>query len=115
MVFFFQQPVPNHHNWIPDLSPAHPYGQLAFIFGIDDQPSRTPAALREVAVQKLSAFDPKVDFLCWCNAGDIFSIYLVIGILASMGIPNVQILSWHKPISREDKGRYVPVTVPLIA
>jgi len=115
MVFFFQQPVPNVHNWIPDLSPAHPYGQLSFIFGIDDQPSRTPAASRTAALEKLAGFNPKEDYLCWCNSGDIFSIYLVIGILSSMGIADVNILSWHKPRGRDEKGRYVPVTVPLLS
>lgn len=114
MVFFFQQPVPNSHGWIPDLSPAAPYGELQFIFGIDEHPSKTPASLQLEAEERLKDFDPQRDYLCWCNSGDIFSIYIVIGILASKGIKKVQALSWNKARSHEDKGRYVPVTVPIL-
>jgi hypothetical protein len=113
MVFFFQQPIPNGHGWVPDLSPAAPFGDFSFVFDVEDRPSKTPQPLLKKAKEALANFDHRTDYVCWCNSGDVSSIYVVIGILAKMGVPYIKTLNWHRPKPGEENGYYVPSQIPL--
>jgi hypothetical protein len=112
MVFFFQRPVPNSAGWVPNLTPASHYGAFEFIFDQDDRPYSDPKASLLQAERKLAQFNPDVDYICWPSAGDVFSIYLAMGVLSSKGFKKVRALMWQKPKGSETGG-YMPVDVPL--
>lgn len=114
MVYFFQQPVPNGKGWVPNLSPALPYGAFHFIFDSADRPYADAGEAQTKLESRLRKFNPDEDYLCWPNAGDMFSVYMVIAYLTRMGIEAVNMLVWQRARNDGTKpGHYVPTSLIL--
>ena len=115
-VYVTQQPMPNKLNWVPDLSPAAPYGKLVFVFAGDEAPFTAPNKSMTKAQDVLAHFNSKEDYLLWPNTGDPAAQWICIMALASMGVEEITFLYWSR-VRHDDgtrsrsKGNYVPVTI----
>ena len=77
-VFVIQEPIPNKHAWVPDLSLLSGYGSIHYLLDKIDKPWKDPEAAREKVKHRLEIEEPiwAQDYLCWPNAGDIVSVYV---------------------------------------
>jgi hypothetical protein len=115
-VYVTQQPIPNRHNWIPDLSPAAKYGAIKYVFPSDCQIFQNTIKAVEIARDVLANFNPKEDFICWPTCGDPASLYIILMILGKFGHDNLTYLYWNRERNedgspRRDKGNYLPLTI----
>lgn len=111
-VYVSQQPVPNKHQWVPDLSSATQYGPLNFVFSGGEQPYMYPQRSLDHAADTLRNFDPDIDFLLCPNVGDPASIWVCILALTIRQINRVKFLYWMKP-HRGQPGYYSPIEFSL--
>jgi hypothetical protein len=116
-VFITQQPKPNKANWMPNLSPAMPYGHFIFVFGANEQPWTDPDGAMEKAQVALRDFDPDEDYVLWPNSGDPAACWIILLVLARFSINKIRMLYWERKMedgvrSRTD-GFYSPVTFNL--
>ena len=91
-VFVIQQPVPNRHNWVPDLTPATEFGILKFIFNGGDNVYALPGPMMKKAQSILKDFDPEYDYLLWPNSGDPAALWTVCFSLVLMDFKKVRML-----------------------
>ena len=113
-VYVIQQPVPNQHNWTPDLTPATEFGELKYIFGGGENVYALPGPMMKKAKKALLDFDPENDYLLWPNMGDPAALWTVCLVLPIMGFQKVRFLYWNrKRISGQrdyKNGFYAPIT-----
>lgn len=116
-VFITQQPRPNRQNWMPNLSPAMPYGHFIYVFKGDDKPWCNPESSVEHAQEILRDFDPDDDYILYPNSGDPAAMWIVLLVLARFPIDKVRILYWERKLDNGERSRtdgfYTPVTIPL--
>lgn len=111
-VYVSQQPVPNRHQWVPNLEPATKYGALKFIFQGEDQPYMKPQKSLAQAKEILKDFDSDQDYLLWPNTGDPAAMWCAILALTSIGVEVIPFLYWNNP--RGNKvGYYAPMQINL--
>lgn len=111
-VYVSQQPIPNRHNWTPNLEPATKYGQLKFIFQGDSQPYQTPQKSLFHAFKALRGFDPERDYLLWPNTGDPTAMWCAVIALGILSMPKINFLYWNKPRGNAI-GYYAPIEFDL--
>lgn len=116
-VFITQQPKPNHTGWMPNLSPAAPYGRFVYVFSSDAAPWTNPDEAVEIATAALADFDPDEDYILYPNSGDPAAMWIILLVLARFNINKLRVLYWERKLvdgerSRRD-GFYSPVTIKL--
>ena len=111
-VYVCQRPMPNRRGWVPNLEPAITYGPLEFVFDGGANPYRTPNIGLDLALRKLTRFNPERDFLLWPNAGDPAASWCCILALTQLGVKSMSFLYWMAP-SQSRSGYYSPVRFQL--
>lgn len=118
-VYVVQQPVPNQHGWVPDLTPATEFGAIKYIFDGGENVYALPGPMMKKAQSILRDFDPENDYILWTNMGDPAALWTTCFSLVLLGFSKVRILYWNrKRVSgkRDYKnGFYVPITYDLKA
>ena len=116
-VYVIQQPVPNQHNWTPDLTPATDFGPLKYIFDGGENVYALPGPMMKKAQNVLKDFDPEHDYILWPNTGDPAALWTTCFALAQMGFQKVSFLYWNrKRVSGQrdySSGFYAPITYDL--
>ena len=101
-VYFIQEPSPKRTP--PDITTAHAYGQVKFVFDYKFPVSQKPETAYAHAEEVLKDFDPREDFIADCG-GDKMALGVVTHILADWEI--IKFLRWN----RYDGGSYEPTYI----
>ncbi len=111
-VYVSQQPIPNRHNWTPNLEPATKYGALKFIFQGESQPYLKPQSALLHAMEILANFNQEQDYLLWPNTGDPTAMWCAILALTQLEFTRISFLYWNKPRGNK-QGYYAPMEFNL--
>lgn len=118
-VYLIAQPTVSRRKAPPDLAPLYDHGEVRVVLPMSDSPTFKPVRCYEVMEDRLSHFDPELDFLVWAG-GDTLSAVLIGMMLVNQEQP-IWKFNWlryerHRNAdgSRTDKGaKYVPVVIDL--
>lgn len=116
-VFVTQQPIPNKHNWTPDLTPAAQYGKLQYVFNQGPLFNEIKSAQRAAEIA-LKHFDPETDYVCWPCAGDPAALYVIIMTLMKLGHRKINYLYWSRKLNHDgvrvrSSGEYLPIPIEV--
>lgn len=118
-VYLIAQPTVSRRKKPLNLAPLYDHGDVQVVLPMSDSPTFEPLKCFEVMEDRLSKFDPEIDFLVWAG-GDTLSAVMAGMILINMEEP-VWRFNWlryerfrNPDGSRTDEGaKYVPVVIDL--
>lgn len=119
VVYLIAQPTISRRKSPINLQPLYEYGEVQVVLPMSDSPTFKPVACYEVMEDRLSRFDPDMDYLVWAG-GDTLSAVLAGMILVNQEDP-IWRFTWlryeryrNEDGTRTDKGaKYVPVVIDL--
>lgn len=80
-VYITQKPRPNTKNWEPNLTSAHQYGKLEFIFDTSDKVYALPGPSLFKARKALRNFNPDTDYILHINMTDPMALCVTMSAL----------------------------------
>jgi hypothetical protein len=118
-VYLIAQPTVSRRRPPLNLEPLYAHGEVQVVLPMSDSPTFTPVTCYEVMEDRLSRFNPEVDYLVWAG-GDTLAAVMAGMILVNQEEP-IWRFNWlryerHRNAdgSRTDKGaKYVPVVIDL--
>lgn len=95
-VYVPQRPVPNGKGWTPDLSPLEEFGDIVYVFDVEDNLDSSPDSFVEICQEIIINYDPSKDFICYPGSGSRMGIYILMVSLFGLGIKDFKFLEWDR-------------------
>lgn len=119
VVYLIAQPTVSRRKAPINLKPLYEHGEVQVVLPMSDSPTFNPVTCYEVMEERLSRYDPDVDYLVWAG-GDTLSAVMAGMILVNQEEPIWRFI-WlryerhrNEDGSRTDTGaKYVPVVIDL--
>jgi hypothetical protein len=118
MVYVVQRPGRTSTGFVPNLEPAEEYGELVYVFGLEDRISDSPNIALKKAREALAKFDPVEDYLLWPGVANPLALAACLYSIYENRPHQLRMLQWSRNGNRgarsTSQGGYIPVRFKFI-